>query len=146
MDEKPEMSKQDLLRRKLTPKGRAFLKRLDKALAEELAKLRNVAGDAVRAEIERHHMRNLDSVKSINRCAASGQPSRLTAYYLILNYSSMLLQIGRPRVKPGLTPLEEQILQIWRIYANKVIEAGVATQAQIDAAEKELVASRAPKR
>lgn len=128
------------LHKKLTAAGKTFLTRLNKALAEEFAKINNVGGDAILAEIERHHMRTPDSVKSINRLAAEHRKARLTGYYMIMNYARMLLDTdGRHRSRGILTPTGEQLLLIWQIYANKLVDADEATQAEIDAEEAKLM-------
>ena len=137
MDEREER-----LRRRLGPAGKFFLGRLDTALGEELDAVNNAGADAIRKEIGRHHMKTLDSVKAINRLAESGRQARATSYYMIMNYSVMLLESGTyHKHKGALNPTGEQLLQIWRIYANKLIDRGEATHAQIDAEEAGLMQS-----
>jgi hypothetical protein len=132
----------DKLRKRLTPAGKHFLGRLDKALAEELDRLNNAGGDAIRAEIARHHMRTPDSVKSMNRLGENGTKARLTCHYMIMNYATMLLATDgqyRHGGRPG--PVGEQLLEIWRIHANKLVDTGAVPQDQIDAEEAKLLAA-----
>jgi hypothetical protein len=126
--------------RRLTPAGRVFLTRLDKALRDEFDSLNNAGGDAIRAEIAKYHMRNFESVKSVNRLAESGRKSRSTAYYMIMNDAMMLLATdGRHRQKGALSPTGEQVLQIWRIYANRLVDMGEETRERVDAEEGRLL-------
>lgn len=128
--------------KRLTPAGKIFLKRLDEALKEEFAALNDTGGDAIREEIAKHHMRNFDSVRSINRLAESGRKARVTAYYMIMNYAMMLLATdGKYRSKGVLSSTGEQVLQIWRIYANKLVDRGEETRERVDAEETKLLQS-----
>lgn len=132
--------KEERLRKGLTPAGEAFLLELDKALGEELEKVRSNGADAVWKEIRRHHMKTVDSVRTMNRLAEAGRDAESTSRYMIMNYAAMLLDSGRHHKHKGaLNPTGEELLQIWRIHANRLVDRDEATQAQIDREEAELL-------
>lgn len=131
---------EELLRRQLTPAGAAFARKLDKAVDYECATVNNNGSDAVKTAIDQHHLKSLGSVKTVNRLAASWQKPRVTCYYMIMNHAGILLSSGHYHRNLGeLNPTGHQLLQIWRIYANKLIDRGEATHTQIDAEEQNLL-------
>lgn len=130
----------ELLHRQLTPAGEAFDHKLDKAIDLECDTINNNGSDAVKEAIAQHHLQTLDSVKTVNRLASSWQKPRITCYYMMMNYAGILLSSGYYHQRLGeLNPTGHQLMQIWHIYANKLIDRGEASHGQIDTEEQNLL-------
>lgn len=120
----------------LSPQGKRFARRLGRVLEEECASIRNEAGVAIMRAIGGHHLRTLDSVKSINKLAAAYTEPLVTSFYLIMNYSDILLTSGDYHLSKGeLNVTGQRLFEIWRIYAHRLVDMGEETAEQIAARE-----------
>lgn len=124
----------------LTPEGEKFSQRLDKALRDECDGMRNNAADAIRSMIEAHHLKSIESIKAMNTLAASYTRPGVTCCYLMMNYANILLTSGDFHRRRGeLTVTGQQLLEIWRIYANRLVDKGAESSEQIEQQERVLL-------
>lgn len=123
----------------LSPGGKYFSKQLGRILDEELDGFNSDASDAIKEFISRKHLKSMDSVQTVNRLAEERAEPHITACYMIMNYASLLVTSGRYHLSRGeLDVTGSKLLHIWRIYARRLVDAGVTSQTQMDAIEDAL--------
>lgn len=141
----PVMTREESLTRllkKLTPGGKRFARRLDKALCDEFAILSCNGADLIRSHIASEHLGTVESIEVMNNLAESHAKVRITCYYMIMNHAAVLLSSGTMHRSHGaLTDMGEQLLQIWLIYSNRLEDLEVISRDAIEKNRQELMAT-----